>query len=164
MKYRLYADAIDSIRSASSLLSNRILNGDMRISHENVIELSHRSPEDIRRLEHAVVRNNIDYLSHEDIQHEIQWLRYEVQLTDSVSKRQEKDKMNAQIKKMPKYDPDAEITSLAFTIPSWCGSIDKAKKHTKFSQTTQNARRRLNDQLLSLIQHINELLNRIEDD
>jgi len=29
------------------------------------------------------------------------------------------------VKDMPAYDPDAEITGLTLTIPSWAGSIDR---------------------------------------
>lgn len=38
----------------------------------------------------------------------------------------------ASLRSMPKFDPDADILNLIYTIPSWISSIDRAAKHTDF--------------------------------
>ena len=54
------------------------------------------------------------------------------------------------IKDMPAYDPDAEISSLALTIPSWISTINRVRNTTSFSETSEPARSRLKDALQSL--------------
>ena len=51
---------------------------------------------------------------------------------------------------MPKYDPDAEIVSLSFTIPSWIGSIDRVLSKVKFETTSEQARQKLKSELNNL--------------
>ena len=54
------------------------------------------------------------------------------------------------IKSMPMYDPDAEIASLALTIPSWQSSIERVKNTMHIGETTQEARVRLIERLIEL--------------
>lgn len=44
------------------------------------------------------------------------------------------------IKQMPAFDPDAEIMSLAYTIPSWMDSIRRKCENTDFLKTSDKAR------------------------
>ena len=54
------------------------------------------------------------------------------------------------IKQVPEYDPDAEISSLTLTIPSWVSSIQRTTDQTDFSSITESANRKLQLQLLNL--------------
>lgn len=62
----------------------------------------------------------------------------------------------AEIKNMPKFDPDAEISSLSLTIPSWISSINRVKKVSGITGSTMGAREKL-----TVILH--ELRNSIDD-
>ena len=55
------------------------------------------------------------------------------------------------IKDMPAYDPDAEISSLALTIPSWISTINRIHNATTIGETSESARSRLKEMLLNLI-------------
>ena len=54
------------------------------------------------------------------------------------------------IKDMPAFDPDAEINSLALTIPSWVRSINRTRSTVKFSLLTSGGRDRLEQELYRL--------------
>lgn len=68
------------------------------------------------------------------------------------------------IKDMPAFDPDADINGLALTIPSWSSSIDRVLKQTDLSIISSHAREGLVRQLLSLTDHVSDLLGAIKED
>lgn len=43
------------------------------------------------------------------------------------------------IKDMPVYDPDGEVCSLALTIPSWIGSINRTQSVSDFTKVSESA-------------------------
>ena len=51
---------------------------------------------------------------------------------------------------MPAQDPDAELKSLTFTIPSWMGTIRRARERMNLPDTSDDARKKLSDQLTAL--------------
>lgn len=62
------------------------------------------------------------------------------------------------------FDPDADINGLALTIPSWSSSIDRVLKQTDLSIISSHAREGLVRQLLSLTDHVSDLLGAIKED
>lgn len=54
------------------------------------------------------------------------------------------------IKKMPSYDPDAEILSLALTIPSWINSIKMVYEQADFKRAGTLAKYKLAEELETL--------------
>ena len=77
--------------------------------------------------------------------------------------KKEQSSVEAQIKKMPKYDPDAEVSSLAYTIPSWCNIITNTMKTSNLSQISMAARKRLAGQLLTLNAQTKLLLESLKE-
>ena len=65
---------------------------------------------------------------------------------------------------MPKYDPDAEITGLTLTIPSWASSIDRTRSKADFENISDNARLKLYGALQNLMEAINEMMAAIKED
>ena len=61
------------------------------------------------------------------------------------------------------FDPDAEITSLALTIPSWISTMKRAWRATDKSKTTAEARKRLSTELIRLRAQINNLLRNMKE-
>ncbi len=59
---------------------------------------------------------------------------------------------NTSIKDMPAFDPDAEINSLALTIPSWISSINRTRSVAKFSLLTLEGKNQLEQELHRLQQ------------
>ena len=54
------------------------------------------------------------------------------------------------IKDMPVFDPDAEINSLALTIPSWISFINRTRTTANFSLLTLKGRNQLEQELEQL--------------
>jgi hypothetical protein len=65
---------------------------------------------------------------------------------------------------MPAYDPDAEVASLALTIPSWVSSVLRAKSTTRISEISDTAKNKLEKELVALRQTVDELLDAISED
>ena len=63
-----------------------------------------------------------------------------------------------EIKQMPKYDPNAEISSLTLTIPSWISSIERTCSSADFEHATPEALDKLGLKLQILQEAINILI------
>jgi hypothetical protein len=63
---------------------------------------------------------------------------------------------------MPTYDPDASITGLTLTIPSWISSITKTIQSTDLSEISIQAKAKLKDTLYNLDEKITEIINIID--
>ena len=161
-KYNQFSEAVNYIFEASDEMGRRILLNKTRISHENTIELSRLSNEEIRAISSNVIEKNIDYISLSYIRNEVKWSH--VQEKDIVSRRERKEskyRSNAGIRKMPEYNPDSEVNSLCMTIDSWISSIERVKKSENFTKITEKASLHLMNKLTSLehtISNIQELL------
>jgi hypothetical protein len=59
---------------------------------------------------------------------------------------------------MPKYDPDAEASSLALTIPSWRSSIERVQQKANLDGISAGARSSLESELISLRSTIDGIL------
>ena len=66
------------------------------------------------------------------------------------------------IKRIPSYDPDAEISSLALTIPSWIASIDRKCSNTVMKETSAQARENLIKALTELSLVSDEIIKQIK--
>ena len=67
------------------------------------------------------------------------------------------------VKTMPAYDPDAEVSSLIFTIPSWVNSINRVSQMPKLIEVSPTAKTRLKEELLKLQISINKIISAIKE-
>ena len=67
------------------------------------------------------------------------------------------------VKDMPEYDPDAEISSLTLTIPSWKSSIERAKNTADLTIVSPQAKGDLAQALRELRNTIADMLSEVED-
>ena len=65
---------------------------------------------------------------------------------------------------MPMFDPDADITGLTLTIPSWTGSIQRIQTKTDLSLISSTARLALVRELHILIDKTGEMLRILEEE
>ena len=163
-KYDVYARALDELRIKEPEITSRILNGSLRVSHENVIELSRLPIEDINGLKRLLNSGSIDRIGYSQLRHELRWQRLPTGKPDSRRRRRERESAEAGIKQMPVIDPDAELASLKFTIPSWSKTISRTMELTDFTSTSTKARREVKMQLLNLTRKITKLLSQLEED
>ena len=157
LKYGTYAKSIDSIKEKDPDIALKILLGQLKISHENIIELARLPKEDLKCLKAVLQENHIERIGYSEIRHELQWKRL------PTTPPKEKPHACPQIRKMPSYDPDAGISSLALTIPSWIESIERAKSHTEFTAITTAAKHNLVMQLMKLKKTIHSIETSIEE-
>ena len=80
-----------------------------------------------------------------------------------VIRTEEKDEKLA-IRQVPTYDPDAQVSSLALTVPSWTSSINRVTDATDFSKISNAARNRLMRNLTQLNNSIEQIKQAIEEE
>lgn len=153
VKYASYSRAIDRLGEKSTGLVPNILSGRYKISHENVVALSQKTPEEIARVGIKLERNPNPFVKYHNARQEI---------TKALVNGTENAPVPG-IKNMPKFDPDAEITGLTLTIPSWCSSIDRVRTKTDLSIVSSHARDRLAGALETLQSKTEEMMTAIKE-
>jgi len=156
-KYGQYATALDSLFKLIPDFAKKILSGIIKISQDNVIELSELNSKDVQFLYKKLSDEADNYIGYANI-------------CKVLPKRQSPSRQPIQIipsgsvKNMPVYDPDAEISSLAFTIPSWVSSIKRTHSAANLKETSSQAQLRLEKELLFLNETINAMLTAIREE
>lgn len=153
-KYGTYANAIDLLSRAEPELAPKILSGQIKMSQENVLELSRLSPSDIRRVNADLAEDDFAYSDTRNI----------VPRRKKAKKSDSPQLPEISVKNMPKYDPDAEILSLVFTIPSWISSIERTRSTANFAEVSGDARHRLEDELEQLRSIIDTMLLAVKEE
>lgn len=154
-KYAIYSRAIDEIAGKEPTIVPKILQGKYKISHKNVVELSKLPAEDIKKVGRRIEKMNQPFVQYKNTRHVFG-------KTDL-----KKDAQNASplpsIKDMPAFDPDAEITGLTLTIPSWGSSIERVRTKSDLTIVSDRARKKLVNALSVLSQQIDNMLTEIEE-
>ena len=145
-KYSQYTTAIDAIRKYEPSIAENILSGKVRVSHENVVSVSHFSQDQIHLLKEIFTDGKHEKIQSSHIWNELRWSC----LHPSVPAKKKLPEVEAEIKKMPKYDPDAELQSLALTIPTWKSSIERVMGAADFDHASERAKINLLIRLSSL--------------
>lgn len=141
----------------------KIFSGKLKISHENVIELARLPKGNIRTLNEHLSKSGIEHIGYSDMRHELQWKRISA-ATNPAQRREKPPTPDFEIKKQPKYDPDAEISSLSLTIPSWVGTIKRVCDNTNFPEISQTAQDKLLRQLHLLYEAVQPLLDQLREE
>ena len=153
-KYNLFYHAIDKIANYDIEIAKFILCGDVHISFEAVVELSRWSKFEISLIKDFLFQTTSDhtFIKYSDIRYELQWKQ-------TFSSKKKSNKVILPIKKLPNYDPDAEITSLFLTIPSWIGTMARTQEKAGFSKASFEAKNNLKNKLYNLKETIDNILN-----
>ena len=154
-KYAIFSRALDTVGRADPELPGKILSGTFKISHENLVALSKMPPEEIRRIGSKPENLQRPFTSYSDTRKE--FLDIDEEPADSMEENL------PLIKVTPKHDPDAEITGLTLTVPSWVSSIERARKLANMSAASADARSRLEKALLALQEKVSEILSDIRE-
>lgn len=157
-KYYCYANAIDVIKQRSKCVADRILYNELKISHENVLNLANLSKDDFYYLKSTLCDKQRTKFVYSDI-------RYEIRINKTQSHSEKASDENLlPIKQMPKYDPDARIMSLSLTIPSWISSIRRAYLNTDFMCVSLNTKEKIKKELVDLQTVINNAVQNITEE
>lgn len=154
-KYAMYTRALEVIGKADPAMVPRILSGRYKISHQNVIDLSRMHPEEIRKVGRKIERSQQTF---------VQYKRTNKEIHEGSTETDQIIPMGPTVKDMPQFDPDAEITGLTLTIPSWRSSIERIRTKTDLSIVSAAARSKLTDALNDLLKKIDDMLEAIKED
>lgn len=154
-KYGIYASIVDQIFAVEPALAKKILSGAIHISHESMVEISNMNSADIVRMSKFFLDGHV---------YRPTYNKFKASLEQSKIKPQQPAPPPGSIKEMPEFDPDAEVASLALTIPSWIGSIHRAERNSDLTKISQSARGKLVHELGNLIFTVEGLLSDLKED
>ena len=157
MKYENYCRAIDTIYDISKELAGSILDGTVPTSYSSVINLADESADYISEQAEKILNPEPGPSSESEVTRLVVRKR-------AKAKPQGHYKPNIAIKDMPPYDPDAEITTLSLTIPSWISSMKRVRTSPQLSFCSYAASRQLHDSLINLIRATSLLIASIMEE
>ena len=147
-RFSSFAATLESIRLRAPKAAEEIMHGKVKIADKHLLRLSRLDDRSFQRTlrqlgstqrfpasrnaNHQIVKNSGGASGH-------------VVLAPSV-------------KDMPAFDPDAEVTGLTLTIPSWSGSIDRTISRSDLNIVSAEAKARLASALLDLQEKASEML------
>ena len=147
-KYAIFTRALEEIGKKEPKLVPKILSGQYKIAHKHVMEMAELPAQDLRRINRKIERNPAEFMQYKATRPVVQGGRFETAPGDSQAAPSVKD--------MPEFDPDAEISSLTLTIPSWQSSIERTKNTADLTSVSPQAKG-------NLVRALNELSNTIAD-
>lgn len=157
-KYAAYARAINTLGEKVPELLPRILAGKYKVSHRSILELAELTPGQIQRVASRVELNQQPFTQYSKVRAGLQ------EQAASQAATAPSSASTPSIKDMPAYDPDAEITGLALTIPSWISSIERVRDKADFTITSEKAKSNLLSSLVDLQLKVALLLSKIRED
>ncbi len=139
----VYRHSIDRLQELVPELMPRIIDGDTRLSIDNAATASRWEADDIRealeKLRDRSVFINTVFSEHPSHRPHNRRQKY----NEGKEHRQS-------IKDTPMFDPEAQISGISCTIPSWVAAIDRAFTATEFSDVSLHARYRFTKELAAL--------------
>lgn len=154
-KYANFTRAVEMIGDKEPKLVPKILSGQYKIAHKHVLDMAELSPEELHKLNRKIDRNPGAFMQYKSTRNNPPPSKSDGTFTSAPT--------GPSVKDMPKFDPDAEISSLALTIPSWQSSIERAKKATDLTIVSPQAKGGLIQALVGLRNTIADLLTEMED-
>ena len=145
VKYDQYAGFIENVRKKVPEFAVSVLRGEIKVSHENLEELIRLPKEDMQGLYKNIKTSGLQHISNQEIRRALRW-----QTRPSRNTAPKTEIIIPEIRKMPEYDPNAETSALALTIPSWVGSLDRYEKCAQFMNATPKAINELQEKLMEL--------------
>lgn len=137
--YATYAKAIDTLEKDEPELTQKILSGEINIPQCQVVKISKLTPK---------FKNKI---------------RKYLKTSTNNKEKKVMQETKVTVKDMPEHDPDAEIMSLVFTVPSWIGSINRVLSVFKENKATDKAKNKLKAKLYDLDFSITTMLVALEE-
>ena len=153
-RYAAYMKAIDIVRAAAPDLAEGMLSGQLWLTVDHVMELPHKTPEEIRKL-NDLLCGKAENLGKRD-------LLCELLPAKKRSAAVTPTPPAVSVKDMPCYDPDAEIASLTLTIPAWVSSMRRTNQSIDFRAVSIGAKQAARKELIQLKNEVEALLHAIK--
>ena len=141
-KYGIFAEDIEKIMAKAPEIANIILSDRIHVSHNAVSALASMSATELEKMKICFADKGTFRIQLSDIENALNMKR--------LFPRPVVKSIEPEIKQVPKYDPDAEISSLTLTIPSWVSSIHRTCSNAPFDNISDGAKYKLRCQLFEL--------------
>ena len=162
-KYGRYSRAVDTIAAVSPELAPQILTGSFKVSQDNLIALAKLDSQNMHRYARQLQSSPDEpYLRYLDTRKRLSGMAAPRQPVSPAKPRPPQLPIHTGIKNMPEYNPDAEVTGLTLTVPSWGSSIYRVLNHSDLRSTTPQARDKLVVALSDLQKAIEALLRAVK--
>lgn len=155
-KYGKYSEALDTIAEKAPDLVPQILSGNYKISHNNVVALSMMEAEEVQKLSTKIGHGATPFIRYSESRKDFS--------DEPAMKPGPKPPEIPVIKIMPAFDPDAEVTRLTLTIPSWTSSIERTRVTADLSTVSLSAKDQLESALELLQSKVQEMIRSIKED
>lgn len=153
-KYAIYSKALDEIQKKEPSLVPKILSGSVKISHENVVDLSRLPQSEVTKFKRRVDMGRNSYMNYCRTRRVIPQRPAPVQTEEPIP----------EIKNMPVYNADSEVEGIILTIPSWTSSIVRTQGKADFKQISEKSKTKLKDVLMELSVTIEDFLEIMSND
>lgn len=155
-RYAEFTRLLETIGKKAPEVVPEILSGRYKISHRNLADLAELPEVELKKVMLRLEQQQKPYIKYSNSRHEID---------GHVPGSADKPSTPApSVKDMPAYDPDAEITGLTLTIPSWASSIERTKLKSDPKLVSNQAKQKLGKALKELSARIDEMLTVIEEE
>jgi len=141
-----YTRAIDHFYITEPSIAIAVLAGKSRLGYRNVNKLAKMDLSEVKKIMERLADEN------ESVKtvFEEQKAHHEKKKKPGRPKLKFPNSQYTSVKDTPPYDPDAQITSLTYTIPPWISTVDRVFTGTDFIKISPNARSKLAKKLTEL--------------
>lgn len=131
VRYGTYAQAMDTLSEIVPDLHGKLMSGQLKITQQDIVKLA--------RLPASETQNIIEEFS-ENPARRIDFSETSLPVRKNMPRKEQMEVFQiGAVKNMPEYDPDAEISSLALTVPSWTSSVNRVRLNAKFNEVSDGA-------------------------
>ena len=155
-RYWKYSQALDAIAKSAPEITRQILSGNYKMTIASIHALARMNPNQLRELSQDFGINPPAFIRYGNSRKNL--------TRRATSKYEGQAVRPPAIKTMPAFDPDAEVTALTLTIPSWISSVGRIKASTDLRAVSRSARSDLKAVLTALRIKAQELLDEIGGD
>lgn len=156
--YKRLTESVLKINEVSPTMANFLLCERIRITAQQIIGLGNKSSSEIMMLTKEVTRLPDSILKYTDLSKKV----IQDKKLNSRRRGRPSNETVPEIRKMPEYDPDAELNSLSLTLPSWINTINRIQ-NSYIGDSSINARNKLHLGLFQLSESADLLRRHLEE-
>lgn len=147
-KYAYYSRTIDKLAQKNPELVPEIFKGNIKISYESMCRLNKKHKDTLEKIKKEIDKKSQKNISYSEFK--------------KMIPERKVNSIQVKVKETPMYDPDADISSLAYTIPAWVSSIERTFSLVDFNKITPQARSKVQYELKKLKETIDIMLEATE--
>ena len=157
-RYAQYSRAIDRMADVVPTIIPKIMTGEVHIGVKSMIRLAGLPEYEIEHVVSKIDQGNLGETGADAIIHAVAKEHASIPTISNP-----KPITVPSVKDVPAFDPDADVTSLTLTIPSWESSILRVKENANLVNVSVKAKMELRVAFISLIETINTMLEQMKE-